>query len=125
MGIDDGYTEEEIDLINNEQMYYDELYAEKDKLEQQCIEIENQISNSKVKELKDFEWETKAQNALKIKKFQLKKVNRKIEFAKQQRANNRRKTQFINDEIKKRLIKEIGQDEFDKFLNNLKEIDLW
>lgn len=123
--VDFEYTDEEIDALNNEQMMYDELYAEKDKLEQQCIEIENQISNNKVKELKDFEWETKAQNALKIKKHQLKKVNRKIEFTKQERARNKRKTQFINDAIKSRLIEEIGQDEFDKFLNNLKEKSIW
>lgn len=125
MGIDREYTEEEIDLINNEQMYYDELYAKKDNLEQQCIGIENQISNNKVNELKGFEWEIKAQNALKIKKFQLKKVNRQIEFLKQEKARNKRKTQFINDEIKKRLIEEIGQDEFNKFLNKLKEKNIW
>ena len=112
------YREE--NLINM-QMMFDELYAEKDELEKQCIEIENQISNNTVSQSKNFEWETKAQNALKIKKHQLKKVNRKIEFEKHKNANNRRKTQIINDLIKKRLIEEIGEENFNKFLNELKE----
>ena len=112
------YREE--NLINM-QMMFDELYAEKDELEKQCIEIENQISNNTVSQSKNFEWEIKAQNALKIKKHQLKKVNRKIEFEKHKNANNRRKTQIINDLIKKRLIDEIGEENFNKFLNELKE----
>lgn len=121
--------EEELELIEkyreenliNMQMMFDELYAEKDSLEKQCIEIENQISNNTVSQSKNFEWEIKAQNALKIKKHQLKKVNRKIELEKHKNANNRRKTQIINDLIKKRLIEEIGEENFNKFLNELKE----
>lgn len=125
------------DITNNNMLFDDELKDLEDKkegLESDCIKIKNQLEENKLKaerymsgESTDVprskEWVIKANNALAIKKLQIKKLNREIEHMKSISATTGEKKKLgnkINEAFKNKLVDLIGEDGVLKIIENIK-----
>lgn len=125
------------DITNNNMLFDDELKDLEDKkegLESDCIKIKNQLEENKLKaeryisgESTDVprnkEWVIKANNALAIKKLQIKRLNREIEHMKLISATTGEKKKLgnkINEAFKNKLVDLIGEDGVLKIIENIK-----
>lgn len=112
--------EQEENLIN-QQMMYDELYAQKEQLEADITKINVQLSEHKINPTKDNTWKEKAKQALEIKKNQRKRISRKIQVMAGENKKTKIYPKLIDKAIRDRLIKEIGEDNFLQFINETKQ----
>lgn len=112
--------DKEEDLIN-QQMMYDELYAQKEILEDDIVKITNQLSENKINQTRDNTWKEKAKQALEIKKIQRKKLSHKIQVMAETKKQTKIYPKLIDKAIRDRLVKEIGEEEFLKFIEETKQ----
>lgn len=112
--------DKEEDLIN-QQMMYDELYSQKETLEDDIAKITNQLSENKINPTRDNAWKEKAKQALEIKKIQRKKISRQIQIMAEKKKQVKIYPKLIDRAIRDRLIKEIGEEEFLKFVEQTKQ----
>jgi hypothetical protein len=127
--------------LNNQQMMYDELMEKREILEEDILKIKNQIAENKIliekskepmqtyssdNQPKDAVWYNKAKYALGIKELQLKKTNRKLNSIQRSSGAEKKKTQYINDSIKAKLREVMGEEDFNKYIEKIKEeVSIW